>query len=573
MEGQVLIRGGLLLDGTGGPAREADVEIVDGRIARVGRGIAPGAHEVVDARGRLVTPGFVDVHTHFDGHVSWDTSLAPTSMHGVTTAVMGNCGVGFAPCRPEHRDALVELMEAIEDIPAQTLALGLKWNWRTFPEYLDALDAQRYDIDVAAQLPHGALRLNVMGERGARREKPTAEDLQEFARLAGEAVRAGAIGFSSSRIRAHRTRGGEFTPDYLAPEEELQAIAAALAAEGRGVLQFATDIQDQPVEGVAEFRMLRRLVERSGRPMSMSITQREADPDGWKRLLGMIGEAARDGLPIRGQVMGRGIGLVLGWELTDHPFTGHPAYREIAGLPFDERLRRLSDPGMRARLLSEQDRDPAHARRVATWERLFEIGDDPDYEPPVEASIGARAARLGIAPAALAYDTMMGRGGRGLLYRPLLNYAHGNLQSVYEMLTDPNAIPGLSDGGAHCGTTCDSSITTFDLAYWTRDRAPERGPRLPLPKVIHDHTARAAAAIGLHDRGIVAPGMRGDLNVIDYDRLRLYPVRVVHDMPGGGRRLVQPARGYVATLVAGVPIVRDDEHTGARPGRLVRGRA
>jgi N-acyl-D-aspartate/D-glutamate deacylase len=307
--------------------------------------------------------------------------------------------------------------------------------------------------------------------------------------------------------------------------------------------------------------------------MSMSITQREADPAGYRRLLDMIGQANRDGLPMKGQVMGRGIGLILGLELTDHPFTGYPSYQEVARLPFDEKIRRLSDPQLRARILAEQDRDPAHAKRVATWDRLFEIGDNPDYEPPVADSIGARARAKGMAPAAYAYDVMMSRGGRGLLYRPLLNFAGGNLNDVYDMLADPNGIPGLSDGGAHCGTTCDSSITTFDLAYWTRDRPAQRGPRLPLAKMVHDHTARAAAAMGFRDRGIIRPGMKGDVNVIDYDRLRLYPVQVVYDMPGGGRRLIQRATGYVATLVSGVPIVRNDQHTGARPGRLVRSHA
>lgn len=570
MAQQVLIRGGTLLDGTGSAPREADVEIIDGRIARVEPGIAAGRHQLIDARGLLVTPGFVDIHTHFDGHVSWDTSLAPTSLHGVTTAVMGNCGVGFAPCRTEHRGTLIELMEAIEDIPAETLETALRWQWETYPEYLDALAAQHYDIDVAAQLPHGALRLYVMGERGARREAPTVEDLEAFARLAGDAVRAGAIGFSSSRIRAHKTRSGEFTPDYQAPEAELHAIASGLARVGKGVLQFATDIQDQPESGAAEFAMLSRIVRVSGRPMSMSITQREADPEGWRRLMDLIAEGNRDGLQIRGQVLGRGIGLVLGWDLSDHPFTGCPSYQLIRHLPVEQRLRQLADPALRARLVSESDIDPLHARRVARWDRLFQIDDEPDYEPAFEASLAARAARAGLTPAEIAYDLMMARSGAGLLYRPLLNYAHGNLDAVHQMLTDPFSVPGLSDGGAHCATTCDSGITTFNLAYWTRDRPAGRGPRIALAKMVHDLTARSAATIGLHDRGIVAPGFKADLNVIDYDKLQLRPVRLVRDMPAGGRRLVQPARGYVATLVNGVAVVLDDAPTGARPGRLVR---
>ena len=567
MTQQVLVHGGLLVDGTGSEPREADVEIIDGRITRVGQ-IAPGRHEMIDARGCIVTPGFVDIHTHYDGHVMWDTSLAPTSMHGVTSAVMGNCGVGFAPCNPEHREMLVELMEAIEDIPEAVLNAGLPWNWRSFPDYLEVLASKHFDIDVAAQVPHGALRVNVMGERAVRREVSTDEDRAEMQRLVREAVRAGAVGFSSSRIRAHKTRSGNFTPDYLAAEDELLAIAMGLKLEGKGVLQFVTDISDQHEPGVAEFNILRRLVQKSGRPLSLNITQREIDPDGWKRLMAMIGEANNQGISIKGQIMGRPIGLVLGFELTQNPFMAYPSFEALAKLPFADKVRRLADPAVRRSILAEQANDPELGGRVAAFDRLFEVDDNPDYEPPTESSIAARARHSGIGAAAYAYDVLMKNGGHGLLYRPVLNYAAGNLDAVHQMLTDPNGVPGLSDGGAHCGMTCDSSITTFNLAYWTRDR--KLGPRLSLAKVVKGHTADTAAVMGFRDRGLIAPGMKGDVNVIDYDRLRLYPVEVVYDMPAGGRRLVQRATGYKATLVSGVPIVRDDQHTGARPGRLVR---
>ncbi len=567
MTQQVLVHGGLLVDGTGSEPREADVEIIDGRITRVGQ-ITPGRHEMIDARGCIVTPGFVDIHTHYDGHVMWDTSLAPTSMHGVTSAVMGNCGVGFAPCNPEHREMLVELMEAIEDIPEAVLNAGLPWNWRSFPDYLEVLASKHFDIDVAAQVPHGALRVNVMGERAVRREVSTDEDRAEMQRLVREAVRAGAVGFSSSRIRAHKTRSGNFTPDYLAAEDELLAIAMGLKLEGKGVLQFVTDISDQHEPGVAEFNILRRLVQKSGRPLSLNITQREIDPDGWKRLMAMIGEANNQGISIKGQIMGRPIGLVLGFELTQNPFMAYPSFEALAKLPFADKVRRLADPAVRRSILAEQANDPELGGRVAAFDRLFEVDDNPDYEPPTESSIAARARHSGIGAAAYAYDVLMKNGGHGLLYRPVLNYAAGNLDAVHEMLTDPNGVPGLSDGGAHCGMTCDSSITTFNLAYWTRDR--KLGPRLSLAKVVKGHTADTAAVMGFRDRGLIAPGMKGDVNVIDYDRLRLYPVEVVYDMPAGGRRLVQRATGYKATLVSGVPIVRDDQHTGARPGRLVR---
>ncbi len=567
MTQQILVHGGLLVDGTGSEPREADVEIVDGKITRVGQ-ITPGRHEMINARGCIVTPGFVDIHTHYDGHVMWDTSLAPTSMHGVTSAVMGNCGVGFAPCNPEHRAMLVELMEAIEDIPEAVLNAGLPWNWRSFPEYLEVLASKHFDIDVAAQVPHGALRVNVMGERAVRREVSTDEDRAEMQRLVREAVRAGAVGFSSSRIRAHKTRNGNFTPDYLAAEDELLAIAMGLKLEGKGVLQFVTDISDQREAGVAEFQILRRLVQKSGRPLSLNITQREIDPDGWKRLMAMIGEANSDGISIKGQIMGRPIGLVLGFELTQNPFMAYPSFEALAKLPFAEKVRRLADPVVRRSILAEQAHDPELGGRVAAFDRLFEVDDNPDYEPPAESSIAARARHRGVGAAEHAYDVLMKNAGHGLLYRPVLNYAGGNLDAVHQMLTDPNGVPGLSDGGAHCGMTCDSSITTFNLAYWTRDR--KLGPRLSLAKVVKGHTADTAAVMGFRDRGLVAPGMKGDVNVIDYDRLRLHPVEVVYDMPAGGRRLVQRATGYKATLVSGVPIVRDDQHTGARPGRLVR---
>ena len=562
-----LIKGGTLVDGSGGAPREADVELVDGKISRVGK-IAESSHDVIDARGCIVTPGFVDVHTHYDGHVTWENSLSPSSLHGVTTAVMGNCGVGFAPCKPEDRPMLVELMEAIEDIPGPVLNAGLPWNWCSFPEYLDALAARQYDMDIAAQVPHGALRTFVMGARAVRREVSTDQDRAEMARLLGEAVRAGAVGFSSSRIRAHKTKKGEFTPDYMAAEEELLALAMAMKAEGKGVLQFVTDISDQKEAGVAEFAILRRLVQKSGRSLSMNITQREADPPGWKRLMNMIGAANRDGLSIKGQIMGRPIGLVLGFELTENPFSGHPSYRTVADLPFAEKVRALSDPELRRRIVTEHDVDAAHDGRVALYKKLFEYGENPDYEPQVSASIEERAKRMGCTPAELTYDIMMGNGGRGMVYRPLLNYAGGNLNDVYDMLSDPNGIPGLGDGGAHCGMTCDSSITTFNLAYWTRDR--KLGPKLALEKMVKGHTADAAAMMGFRDRGMVAPGMKADINVIDYARLQIGGVEVCYDMPAGGRRLLQKAKGYVATLVSGVPILRNDAPTGARPGRLLR---
>ena len=567
MSQPLLIQGGTVVDGTGAPAFEADVEVIDGRIARVGK-VAPGKHEIIDARGKLVTPGFVDIHTHYDGQVTWESALTPSSLHGVTTLMMGNCGVGFAPCRPEHRTMLIELMEAIEDIPGPVLQQGLPWNWESFPDYLDALSANRYDVDIATQVPHGALRVYAMGERAVRREPATEEDCAAMARILGEAVRAGAFGFSTSRSFVHKTKAGEMTPDFMAAEYELQAIANAMGKEGRGVLQMVTDITGLKEAGRTEFQILRRLVKNSGRPLSMNVNQREADPAGVMRFLDLIAEANRDGLDIKGQVMGRPIGLVLGFELTQNPFRNLPSYKPLAGLPFAERYKALCDPALRARLLAEEDPDAYLASRIQRRDKLFPVEDNPDYEPRFEDSVAARAERAGTTPQAWAYDFMLGKGGRNMLYRPLLNFAHNNLDDVHAMLTHPNTVPGIGDGGAHCGMTCDSSITTFNIAYWTRDR--KRGPRPPLEKIIKGHTLDSARHMGLSDRGRIAPGLKADLNVIDYERLRIFPLDVTYDLPGGARRLIQRAEGYVATLVSGVPILRDDQPTGARPGRLLR---
>lgn len=565
--GNLIIRGGLVVDGTGTQPVEADVEVVDGRITRVGRVDGNGS-EVIDARGCLVTPGFVDVHTHYDGQATWSNRFTPSSWHGVTTAVMGNCGVGFAPCHPHDRDRLVQLMEGVEDIPEIVLQEGLPWNWRSFPDYLDALAARAYDMDVVAQLPHAALRVYVMGERGARREAATAEDCEAMARLAGEAVRAGAFGFSSSRALAHKTRDGDPVPTLTAAEDELMAIARALQQEGKGVLQFVTDISEKQSEGVEEFLMLRRLVERSGRPLSINITQRERDPDGWKRVMDMVAQANADGLPITGQVMGRAIGLMLGFELTDNPFSHHPAYQAIAALPFEQRVAQLRQQPLRDRLLAEQPADDGFAARCFDFTKLYEIDAEPDYEPVAEDSIDARARRSGVSPATLAYDLMLRGNGTGMLYRPLLNYAEGNLDAVREMMQHPHTVPGIADGGAHYGMVCDASVTTFVLTHWVRDRT--RGERLALPDVIKRHTQDAAALVGLRDRGRILPGLKADLNIIDHDRLRLHAPEVLYDLPGGGRRLVQRAEGYRATIVSGVPTYRDGQPTGALPGRLQR---
>jgi N-acyl-D-aspartate/D-glutamate deacylase len=560
----LVIRGGRLLDGTGRPGFRADVGVRDGRIAEVGRIAGRGRREL-DADGLLVTPGWVDVHTHYDGQATWDPALTPSSWHGVTTVVMGNCGVGFAPAAPERREWLISLMEGVEDIPGTALAEGIRWAWESFPEYLDALEGMPRALDVAAQLPHGALRAYVMGERGAdHRAAPTPEEIAEMGRLAGEAVTAGALGFSSSRTRNHRTRDGAPTPSLSAGADELLGIARGLGAAGAGVIEIVSDF----VEPDAEFALLRRMVEVSGRPMSISVAQNDAAPEGWRRLLRRIREAAEAGLPMKAQVPPRAIGLLLGLQATLHPFSAHPSFATVAGLPLAERVARLRDPALRARILAESPPPPL-AFLLTRFDRMFVLGDPPDYEPPAERSVAAEAARRGVPPEALAYDLLLEDDGRALLYRPFLNYTHFDLEASREMLLDPNSVPGLGDAGAHCGMICDGSFPTFLLSHWGRDRA--RGERLPPEWLVKRQTADTAALVGLGDRGRIAPGLRADLNLIEWDALRLHPPRVVHDLPAGGRRLVQGADGYRATLVAGEPIQENGEPTGALPGRLVRG--
>ncbi len=562
----LVVRGGSVADGSGGGLFEADVAISGGRIAAVGK-IAGRGREEIDARGKLVTPGFVDVHTHYDGQATWDGRMQPSSWHGCTTVVMGNCGVGFAPCRVEDHDRLIRLMEGVEDIPFPVLTEGLPWNWESYPDYLDALAKRRFDIDIGSQLPHAALRVFVMGERGANREPATPADIAAMAEIAEAAMRAGALGFSTSRTLNHRTSDGQPTPTLTAGEDELLDIAMAMKAANAGVLQFVSDFAD-PKE---EFAMLRRLVERSGRPLSFSLLQSSRAPESWRMLLAGIAQANADGLPIKAQVAGRPVGVLLGLELTMNPFSQHPAYREIAALPHAERVAALRDPSFRERLLAAPpENEPGFAvSTLNNWAEMFVMDEAFDYEPTADQSLEARAAGEGRAPQALALDAMLENGGRGMLYVPFLNYAQGSLDPAYAMLTHPNTIPGLSDGGAHVGMICDGSFPTYNLSHWTRDRT--RGPKLTVEEVVRMQCADTAAALGLGDRGRIESGLRADLNVIDYDRLKLRPPEVAYDLPAGGRRLIQKADGYVATIVAGEITYRDGEPTGALPGRLVRG--
>jgi N-acyl-D-amino-acid deacylase len=564
----LIIRGGTVHDGLGGAPRVADVAVKDGVIAAIGD-VSGTALEEIDARGRIVTPGFVDVHTHYDGQATWENRLAPSSGHGVTSVVMGNCGVGFAPCKPEQRDILVKVMEGVEDVPEVVMTEGLPWNWETFPQYLDALEQRAFDIDVAAQLPHSALRVFVMGDRAAGNEPPSADDLAKMRALTAEAIQAGALGVSTSRNLLHRTKAGDLAPSLFSEEDELHALAAGLKDAGKGVFQI---IPAPMGDADTEFALMRRLAERSGRPLSYSLIQMPTgDENAWRTSLTRLTEAANDGLEIRAQVAPRPVGMFYGLDLSFHPFAFHPSYKAIAHLPLAERVARMKDPHFRAQLLHEQpeDTNPVNLKTVKAFQYCYVWGDDANYEPDRADRIDRRAKAAGVSVEEFAYDLLLANDGKAIFYQPGANYRDGNLNAVREMLGHPRAVVGLADGGAHYGMICDASFPTYFLARWARDAEPAQ--RIPLPQAIAALTSEPATLAGLNDRGRLAVGLKADLNVIDLDRLKVHVPHVVHDLPAGGRRMRQLADGYVATVVSGKVTYRNGEHTGALPGKLVRG--
>jgi N-acyl-D-aspartate/D-glutamate deacylase len=577
----LIIRNAKLVDGTGAPARQADIAVQDGKIADIGM-IDAKAKTEIDAKGDLVTPGWVDIHTHYDGQVTWDPYLSPSGWNGVTTAVMGNCGVGFAPAKSDKHDWLINLMEGVEDIPGAALAEGIDWQWETFPEYLDALDKMPRALDVATQIPHGAVRAYVMGQRGADNEAATSEDIEKMADIVEDGIKAGALGFSTSRTMLHLSKDGEPVPGTFANKDELLGIADGMQRGGHGVFEMASDLN--PAE--KEFGWMAEMSQRTGLPVTYALLQNPMEKDSWRTLLQMTEEAVADGANIKAQIALRAPGLILGWESTVHPFSLHPEYQPYADMAPQDRLAELKKPDVRETIIngapyfmesSEHDGEGLPSGQgigaliTLGFNNMFRLiqGGVPNYEPRPEDSIAEIAKAEGKAAAEVVYDMLMENDGRGYVFLPLLNYANQNYDHIYEMFQSDNTVLSLSDGGAHCGVITDASFPTYLLSHWVRDRS--RGARFGLEEAVKAQTADTAALYGLHDRGVIAPGMKADMNVIDFEALQLGEPEMVYDLPAGGRRLIQKIDGYRYTIVDGVVTYEDGQPTGKMPGKLIRG--
>jgi N-acyl-D-aspartate/D-glutamate deacylase len=563
----LVIRGGTIVDGTGKARFTGDLAIDEGYVSAVGKVDGRGKREI-DAAGLLVTPGFVDIHTHYDGQATWDGLMAPSSWHGVTSVVMGNCGVGFAPAAPDKHSFLISLMEGVEDIPETALNEGLPWDWESLPQYFDSVDSRPHAVDIGAQVPHAALRAYVMGERGANHEEdPTPDEIAAMAKLAKEALLAGAVGFGTSRTFNHRSRTGQSIGTLTAKQEELLGIGLALKETGRGVFQFVSDFRDLPFE----LGLMRRLAEEMGRPLSVSLAQADQAPDRWREVMKFIEGAAAEGVDMKAQVCARPIGVLMGLEGTVNPFMATETYRSISALPLAERVAAMSRADIRQRIVAEYENLPSaqYSNITRSPHKMFRLGNPPNYEPKESDSLAAEADRRDLPVSEIIFDAVLENDGHALLYFPLSNFSGYSLDAVREMNAHPNTLPGLSDGGAHVGLICDASFPTSNITIWTRDRA--NGDGLPLEHVIKRQTKDTASHVGWKDRGVLAPGYKADVNVIDYERLTLHPPEMHYDLPAGGKRLLQKADGYRYTIKSGAVTFENGEHTGELPGRLVRG--
>jgi N-acyl-D-aspartate/D-glutamate deacylase len=561
----LIIKNGLIYDGIGSEPFAADIAISDEKIVKIGP-LDKEAKNTIDATGKIVTPGFVDIHTHYDGQVTWDPYLRPSTYHGVTTVVMGNCGVGFSPCKPDQRGWLIGLMEGVEDIPGTALHEGIDWEWESFPEYLNALEKKPLAIDVGTQIPHGAVRAYVMGERGINHEEATEEEIDEMKQIVQEAVEAGAYGFSTSRTEKHNDVNGNLTPSITAHKTELVEIAKALGEINKGVLQGISDFYDFD----SEFDIFKSMSSESGRPISITVEQQDARPDWWLKLLDGIEDAQSQGINMFGQVPPRATGILMGLTATLNPFRFHPSYMEIADLDLEERVKIMKDPVFKEKLLNE---NPVSINSlvdeiVNAYGKMFKLGEPANYEPDPDDSFESIGKRSTMSPQAIAYEVMLEKEGRALIYHPLFNYLPGDLSLVEKMLKHPFTIAGLGDAGAHCGAISDASFPTTLVQHWSRDRS--RGDKIPLKTVIKMQTSETASLLGIDDRGVIKEGYKADINIIDYEGLTLHEPEIINDLPAGGRRLVQKASGYDYTIVSGEVAFIKGEATGALNGRLIR---
>ena len=561
----LIIENGLVYDGKGNKPFKADIAISNKKIAKIGV-IEEDSKQRIDADGKIVTPGFVDIHTHYDGQATWDPYLRPSTYHGVTTVVMGNCGVGFSPCKPDQRDWLIGLMEGVEDIPGTALHEGIDWEWESFPEYLDALEKKPFAIDVGTQIPHGAVRAYVMGERGINHEIATPEEIGEMKKIVQEAIKAGAYGFSTSRTEKHNDVNGNLTPSITADKDELVEIAKSLGEINQGVLQGISDFYDFD----SEFDIFKTMSKESGRPISITVEQQDARPEWWLQLLDGIEEAQNEGVSMYGQVPPRATGILMGLTATLNPFRFHPSYMEIADLPLEERVKIMNTSEFREKLMKEQgvSINPLVDEIVNSFGKMFKLGEPANYEPDPKDSFESLAETSNMTAAEIAYQAMLEKDGRALIYHPLFNYQPGDLSLVEKMLKHPYTISGLGDAGAHCGAISDASFPTTLVQHWSRDR--NRGERLPLETVIKMQTSETANLLGIYDRGVIEEGFKADINIIDYEGLTLHEPEIVNDLPAGGRRLVQKASGYDYTIVSGEVAFIKGEATGALNGRLIR---